>query len=190
MSLLIKFLGFLFILHVSIACFITDCPMGLGKRYGKRSDLVSIDYNQHKWKYPQCPTCGPPHLQMGPDAFRCFGPKLCCSPTKGCLHGGSHGGARNCAYEDMNAAPCENHAKHCNSVGQAGQCVTKGICCNPKGKCTKDPVCNEITTTTNRKNSKILKFGKILLDLEKTIQDMSIAYPEQEDNFGLDNNDY
>ena len=46
-------------------------------------------------------------------------------------HGG--GGARNCAYEDMNAAPCENHAKHCNSVGQAGQCVTKGICCNPKG---------------------------------------------------------
>ena len=30
MSLLIKFLGFLFILHVSIACFITDCPMGLG----------------------------------------------------------------------------------------------------------------------------------------------------------------
>ena len=45
----------------------------------------------------------------------------------------SHGGARNCAYEDMNAAPCENHAKHCNSVGQAGQCVTKGICCNPKG---------------------------------------------------------
>ena len=58
------------------------------------------------------------------------------------------------------------------------------------GKCTKDPVCNEITTTTNRKNSKILKFGKILLDLEKTIQDMSIAYPEQEDNFGLDNNDY
>merc|ERR1712062_781835 len=88
----------------------------LGKRYGKRSDLVSIDYNQHKWKYPQCPTCGPPHLQMGPDAFRCFGPKLCCSPTKGCLHGESHGGARNCAYEDMNAAPCENHAKHCNSV--------------------------------------------------------------------------
>ena len=58
------------------------------------------------------------------------------------------------------------------------------------GKCTKDPVCNEITTTTNKKNSKILKFGKILLDLEKTIQDMSIAYPEQEDNFGLDNNDY
>ena len=58
------------------------------------------------------------------------------------------------------------------------------------GKCTKDPVCNEMTTTTNRKNSKILKFGKILLDLEKTIQDMSIAYPEQEDNFGLDNNDY
>ena len=47
-----------------------------------------------------------------------------------------------------------------------------------------------MTTTTNRKNSKILKFGKILLDLEKTIQDMSIAYPEQEDNFGLDNNDY
>ena len=49
-------------------------------------------------------------------------------------HGG--GGARNCAYEDMNAAPCENHAKHCNSVGQAGQCVTKGICCNPKGNNT------------------------------------------------------
>ena len=57
------------------------------------------------------------------------------------------------------------------------------------GKCTKDPVCNEITAA-NSKNSKILKFGKILLDLEKTIQDMSIAYPEQEDNFGLDNNDY
>ena len=54
----------------------------------------------------------------------------------------SHGGARNCAYEDMNAAPCENHAKHCNSVGQAGQCVTKGICCNPKGNIPADIIIN------------------------------------------------
>ena len=35
----------------------------------------------------QCPTCGPIHLQQGPDSFRCFGPSLCCSPTKGCLSG-------------------------------------------------------------------------------------------------------
>ena len=59
-------------------------------------------------------------------------------------HGG--GGARNCAYEDMNAAPCENHAKHCNSVGQAGQCVTKGICCNPKGNIPADIIINILET--------------------------------------------
>ena len=35
----------------------------------------------------QCPTCGPIHLQQGPDSFRCFGPSLCCSPSKGCLSG-------------------------------------------------------------------------------------------------------
>ena len=42
-------------------------------------------------------------------------------------------GARACAYEDMSTTPCENHVKHCKSAGEAGQCVYKGICCNPNG---------------------------------------------------------
>ena len=93
--------------------------------------VVHIYYS--KWFIlPQCPTCGPIHLQQGPDSFRCFGPNLCCSPAKGCLSG-SLPGVRACAYEDMNASPCENHVKYCKSVGEAGQCVYKGICCNPKG---------------------------------------------------------
>ena len=52
--------------------------------------------------------------------------------TKGCLSG-SLPGVRSCAFEDMSTTPCENHVKHCKSAGESGQCVYKGICCNPKG---------------------------------------------------------
>ena len=72
-------------------------------------------------------------MQTGPDAFRCFGVNLCCSPTKGCLSG-TRVGVRMCAYENMNTTPCENHALHCKTAGKGGQCVTKGICCNSQGK--------------------------------------------------------
>lgn len=48
-----------------------------------------------------------------------------------------------CAYEDLKPTPCENHAKHCSTVGQGGQCVYKGICCNPHGVCSKDEECSK-----------------------------------------------
>ena len=80
----------------------------------------------------QCSTCGPSHLQNGPDAFRCFGEHLCCSPTKGCIKENRYG-SRICAYENMNMTPCENHVKSCSSVEHGGQCVTRGLCCNSKG---------------------------------------------------------
>ena len=80
----------------------------------------------------KCPVCGPAHLQNTPETFRCFGPELCCSPTRGCLPKTSPG-LRNCAFEDMTTTPCENQAKRCDTAGQAGQCVSKDVCCNPKG---------------------------------------------------------
>ena len=117
------FLGLVLIQVLTEACFITDCPHGMGKRSLSTAPRT---------KYPQCPTCGPSHLQKGPNAFRCFGPELCCSPTKGCLTGPA---VRNCAYEDLNPAPCKNHAKECKTAGLGGQCVNPGVCCNPQGKC-------------------------------------------------------
>ena len=84
------------------------------------------------WIVFQCSTCGPSHLQNGPDAFRCFGEHLCCSPTKGCIKENRYG-SRICAYENMNMTPCENHVKSCSSVEHGGQCVTRGLCCNSKG---------------------------------------------------------
>jgi len=163
--------GFLMMTTVVQCCFITDCPRGMGKR----SSLPAIlkPTTGPKWKYPQCPTCGPIHLQQGPDSFRCFGPSLCCSPTKGCLSG-SLPGARACAYEDMSTTPCENHVKHCKSAGEAGQCVYKGICCNPNGICAKDDECKNQNIPTIGSKPNLEKF---FFDLENTIRDLMM--PQQ-----------
>jgi len=64
---------------------------------------------------------------------RCFGPSLCCSPTEGCFAPESAETAI-CAFEDNDPNPCKNDAPSCYSAGPDAQCVTEGLCCNPKGK--------------------------------------------------------
>jgi len=145
------------LIQVLEACFITDCPVGLGKR----SSGPNLPYGP-ELKHPECPVCGPSQSKVGPDTFRCYGPELCCSQSRGCLPKNSPG-LRNCAFEDMNITPCMNHVKNCQSVGKGGQCVYKGVCCNPKGQCSRDETCE---------GSSNGRFEKILQDLEITIEDL------------------
>jgi len=173
--MLLPIFGYLLLTTTVIqACFITDCPRGIGKRSSLPG--LSKPTTGPIWKYPQCPTCGPIHLQQGgSDSFRCFGPSLCCSPTKGCLSG-SLPGVRSCAYEDMSTTPCENHVKHCKSAGEGGQCVYKGICCNPKGICAKDDECKSQNFSDISKTN----LEKFFFDLENTIRDLMIPQEMEE----------
>ena len=92
----------------------------------------------------QCALCGP-SLGFGADAppdYRCFGEKLCCSPTattNGCIKFNSTVGddrpdpTNTCLYESREVAlPCASHAKVCHTVDR-GQCVADGYCCNVDG---------------------------------------------------------
>jgi len=82
------------------------------------------------------------HRDVAPSAsrltdHRCFGATLCCSPTEGCLSPESAEAAI-CTFEDNDPEPCRNEAPSCTSAGPDAQCVTEGLCCNPKGKTIKD----------------------------------------------------
>ena len=85
---------------------------------------------------------------------RCFGPNLCCSQSEGCFPPESAETAV-CAFEDNDPNPCKNDVPSCSSAGPDAQCVTQGLCCNPKGKlseyynCTKEHPKNQFQQIIN-----------------------------------------
>ncbi|CAG0891350.1 unnamed protein product [Darwinula stevensoni] len=109
----------------TLSCFITNCPPG--KRSGAKSE-VFFDR--------QCAACGPG------GAGRCFGPKICCGPSIGCLM--SHPTIKNCEMEAKYPVLCDNKSKPCGE-GNQGRCAANGVCCQPFG-CNMDSRCTEERT--------------------------------------------
>ena len=113
------------------------------------------------------------HRDVAPSAsrltdHRCFGATLCCSPTEGCLSPESAEAAI-CTFEDNDPEPCRNEAPSCTSAGPDAQCVTEGLCCNPKGKAIKS---NDFFTNISMSAStpiKLLIKNRFLSNLTWTI---------------------
>nr|ADD24046.1 Oxytocin-neurophysin 1 [Lepeophtheirus salmonis] len=116
----------LLIFQIANACFITNCPVGGGK---KGSGSTNLGFLNSSFQYKQCSSCGPNNTG------RCFGPRLCCSSEFGCFVYSNDIAKNPCQTEAYDPVPCQNNVKSCSSVLKNGQCVFDNYCCNSSGTC-------------------------------------------------------
>ncbi|XP_015604200.1 neurophysin 1 [Cephus cinctus] len=136
-------------ISISFACLITNCPRG-GKRSGAITSLENI--------VRECPSCG------ADKQGQCFGPRICCGPSLGCLIGTPE--THKCRKESLFSRPCIAGYAMCR--GNTGRCAANGICCTQES-CYVDDTCR-ITDDVNNDHRIIselngfLNEGNVLAD--------------------------